>query len=107
MHENDTYGIPPTSGPETRADIPAWATRRTSPGVKSCSDLCRRTSARPARPPLITYTDEEQRIWREVSPQLDALHRQYQQPSTAGKRRAGHQRARDSATRHLTRTSSG
>ena len=28
-------------------------------------------------PPLITYTDEEQRIWREVSPQLDALHRQH------------------------------
>ncbi|MCS6865364.1 MAG: hypothetical protein RMJ56_00915 [Gemmataceae bacterium] len=28
-------------------------------------------------PPLIDYTEEETRIWREVAPQLDQLHRQY------------------------------
>lgn len=28
-------------------------------------------------PPLVTYTPEETRVWKEVSPQLDALHRKY------------------------------
>src|SRR5579859_3771462 len=28
-------------------------------------------------PPLIDYTPEETRIWREVSPKLDALHRKH------------------------------
>ena len=36
--------------------------------------LCREHRLKNLGPPLIEYTDEEQRIWREVSPQLDALH---------------------------------
>jgi phenylalanine-4-hydroxylase len=36
--------------------------------------LCRRHRLERLGPPLITYTDEERRIWRDVSPQLDALH---------------------------------
>ena len=36
--------------------------------------LCREHRLRRLGPPLIEYTDEEQRIWREVSPKLDALH---------------------------------
>jgi len=36
--------------------------------------LCRRHRLGNLGPPLIEYTDEEQRIWREVSPKLDELH---------------------------------
>lgn len=39
--------------------------------------LCRRHRLERLGPPLIEYTDEEQRIWREVTPQLDALHRRH------------------------------
>jgi phenylalanine-4-hydroxylase len=40
-------------------------------------DLCRRHRLDTLGPPLIDYTDEETRIWREVAPALDALHRQH------------------------------
>jgi phenylalanine-4-hydroxylase len=36
--------------------------------------LCRRYRLGNLGPPVIDYTDEEQRIWREVSPRLDELH---------------------------------
>jgi phenylalanine-4-hydroxylase len=36
--------------------------------------LCRRHRLENLGPPLIRYTPEETRIWREVSPNLDALH---------------------------------
>jgi len=36
--------------------------------------LCRRHRLENLGPPEISYTDEETRIWREVSPKLDALH---------------------------------
>ena len=36
--------------------------------------LCREHRLKNLGPPRIDYTDEEQRIWREVSPQLAALH---------------------------------
>jgi phenylalanine-4-hydroxylase len=36
--------------------------------------LCRRHRLEQLGPPLITYTPEETRIWREVSPKLDDLH---------------------------------
>ena len=39
--------------------------------------LCREHRLKELGPPLIDYTDEEQRIWREVSPQLDVLHREH------------------------------
>ena len=37
-------------------------------------DLCRRHRMLRLGPPLIEYTPEETRIWREVSPKLDELH---------------------------------
>lgn len=40
-------------------------------------DICRRHRLEQLGPPLVTYTDEETRIWREVSPKLDALHMTY------------------------------
>jgi phenylalanine-4-hydroxylase len=39
--------------------------------------LCRRHRLERLGPPLITYTPEETRIWREVSPKLDELHQRY------------------------------
>ena len=39
--------------------------------------LCRRHRLEHLGPPLIRYTPEETRIWREVSPKLDALHQKY------------------------------
>jgi len=37
-------------------------------------DLCRRHRLQNLGPPLIEYTPEETRIWREVSPMLEELH---------------------------------
>jgi phenylalanine-4-hydroxylase len=39
--------------------------------------LCREHRLKRLGPPLIAYTDEERRIWREVCPKLDALHAQH------------------------------
>jgi phenylalanine-4-hydroxylase len=39
--------------------------------------LCRQHRLEQLGPPLIDYTPEETRIWREVSPKLDDLHRQH------------------------------
>jgi phenylalanine-4-hydroxylase len=39
--------------------------------------LCRRHRLERQGPPLIDYTPEETRIWREVSPKLDELHQKY------------------------------
>ncbi len=36
--------------------------------------ICRASRLKGERPPFIDYTDEEQRIWREVTPKLDELH---------------------------------
>src|SRR5579859_2271500 len=39
--------------------------------------LCRRHRLERLGPPLIDYTPEETRIWRDVSPKLDELHQKY------------------------------
>jgi phenylalanine-4-hydroxylase len=39
--------------------------------------LCRRNRLNRLGPPIIKYTPEETRIWREVSPKLDELHMQH------------------------------
>src|SRR5215469_12101009 len=39
--------------------------------------LCRQHRLGNLGPPLIAYTAEETRIWREVSPKLDELHRKH------------------------------
>lgn len=40
-------------------------------------DLCRQARLKNQGPPVIEYTPEETRIWREVSPKLDELHQQH------------------------------
>src|SRR6266851_370670 len=44
---------------------------------KNLFDLCRRHRRERLGPPLIDYTPEETRIWREVSPKLDELHQKH------------------------------
>ncbi|MBN9117761.1 MAG: phenylalanine 4-monooxygenase [Planctomycetes bacterium] len=44
---------------------------------KALFALTRRHRLEGLGPPLVAYTPEETRIWRAVSPQLDALHRKY------------------------------
>ena len=39
--------------------------------------LCRRHRVEELGPPIIEYTEEEQRIWRDVSPKLDELHQRH------------------------------
>src|SRR5262252_7320687 len=39
--------------------------------------LCRRHRLEQLGPPLLQYTPEETRIWREVSPKLDELHQKH------------------------------
>ena len=39
--------------------------------------LCRRHRLEQLGPPIIKYTSEETRIWREVSPKLDELHQEH------------------------------
>ncbi|HMC67335.1 MAG TPA: hypothetical protein VKI65_20540, partial [Gemmataceae bacterium] len=39
--------------------------------------ICRKHRLERLGPPLIDYTPEETRIWREVSPKLDELHEKY------------------------------
>ncbi len=52
--------------------------------------LCRRHRLERLGPPLIDYTPEETRIWREVSPKLDELHRRHASGIyLAAKRRLG------------------
>jgi phenylalanine-4-hydroxylase len=77
-HENDIYAHPP--------DIDTLELEPGHPGIGDAAyiarreelfALCRHHRLRRLGPPLIGYTDEEQRIWREVSPKLDALHRQH------------------------------
>jgi phenylalanine-4-hydroxylase len=44
---------------------------------KQLFSLCRQHRLQNLGPPLIQYTEEETRIWREVAPKLEELHRQY------------------------------
>src|SRR6516162_7452289 len=44
---------------------------------KELFGLCRRHRLERLGPPLIQYTPEETRIWREVSPKLDELHQMH------------------------------
>jgi len=72
---NDIYANPPD--PETLELEPVH------PGINDAEyvarrhelfALCRRYRLGNLGPPLIDYTAEEQRIWRDVSPRLDELH---------------------------------
>lgn len=72
---NDVYANPPDATElELEPGHPGlgdegYITRR-----RELFDICRAHRLANQPPPLLTYTDEEQRIWREVTPKLDELH---------------------------------
>ena len=70
--DGDAAGRRPNSN-WSRA-TPASATTDYIRRRKELFALCRRHRLERLGPPLIEYTPEETRIWREVSPKLDELH---------------------------------
>ena len=78
------YGVP--IDPEVMVTPPEATELELEPGHPGLGDdlyvqrrrnlfaLCRRHRLEQLGPPLIDYTDEETRIWREVSPKLNELH---------------------------------
>src|SRR5215831_7941590 len=72
---NDIYANPPDiSELELEPGHPGLGDEAYIERRKALFALCREHRLKSLGPPLIQYTAEEQRIWREVSPQLDALH---------------------------------
>ncbi len=75
---NDVYANPPdVTELELEPGHPGlgdegYITRR-----RELFDICRAHRLANQPPPLLAYTAEEQRIWREVTPKLDELHTQY------------------------------
>jgi phenylalanine-4-hydroxylase len=81
------YGVPIDA--KTMIEPPDVAELELEPGHPGLGDvayiarrqelfaLCRAHRLNRLGPPLIDYTDEDTRIWREVSPKLDELHRQH------------------------------
>ena len=79
------YGVP--IDPKVMIEPPDPDTLELEPGHPGLGDaanvarrqelfaLCRRHRLETIGPPLIDYTSEETRIWRDVSPRLDELHR--------------------------------
>src|SRR5437773_1611372 len=90
MNDNATlveYGMPINA--QTMVIPPDTAELELEPGHPGQGDevyirrrkglfaLCRAHRLERLAPPLIEYTPEETRIWREVSPKLDELHQKY------------------------------
>jgi phenylalanine-4-hydroxylase len=81
------YGV--AIDPRTMIEPPDAAALELEPGHPGLGDagyvsrrhklfaLCRQHRLENLGPPLIEYTPEETRIWREVSPKLDDLHRKH------------------------------
>ena len=81
------YGVP--IDPKVMIEPPDPDTLELEPGHPGLADaeyvrrrhalfaLCRRHRLETLGPPLIDYTPEETRIWRDVAPRLDELHRQH------------------------------
>jgi phenylalanine-4-hydroxylase len=90
MKESTTiieYGVP--IDPKSIIEPPDPETLELEPGHPGLGDnayvqrrkeifaLCRRHRLEHLGPPILEYTPEETRIWRDVSPKLDALHRRH------------------------------
>src|SRR6516225_7120874 len=81
------YGAP--IDPQTMVEPPDATELELEPGHPGLGDegyvrrrkelftLCRKHRLEKLGPPIIEYTPEETRIWREVSPKLDELHRKH------------------------------
>jgi phenylalanine-4-hydroxylase len=115
MKKADTlveYGVP--IDPEMMVTPPEATELELEPGHPGLGDeeyirrrqelfaLCRRHRLERLGPPLIRYTPEETRIWREVSPKLDELHVRYaSRIYLAGKRELAITREEIPQLRHI------
>jgi phenylalanine-4-hydroxylase len=73
--DNDVYANPPDADRlELEAGHPGQGDRGYIRRREELFEACRSQRLAGEPPPLIDYTDEEQRIWREVTPRLDELH---------------------------------
>jgi phenylalanine-4-hydroxylase len=73
--ETDIYANPPDVAQlELEPGHPGLGDERYIVRREALFALCREHRLAKLGPPIIVYTDEEQRIWQEVSPRLDALH---------------------------------
>jgi len=76
--DNDVYANPPdVSVLELEPGHPGLGDEGYIARRQELFALCRGHRLKQLGPPLIAYTGEERRIWREVSPTLDALHIQH------------------------------
>ena len=75
---NDVYANPPDVDVlELEPGHPGLGDERYIERRRKLFALCRSHRLANQPPPLIDYEDEEQRIWREVTPKLDELHRHH------------------------------
>lgn len=75
---NDIYANPPdVTELELEAGHPGLGDAAYLARRRDLFALCREHRLKRMGPPLVAYTDEERRIWREVTPRLDALHAQH------------------------------
>ena len=76
--DTDIYAHPPdVTELELEAGHPGLGDEAYIARRRELFALCREHRLSRKGPPIIAYTEEERRIWREVSPRLDALHRQH------------------------------
>ena len=72
---NDVYANPPdVTELELEPGHPGLGDERYIARRRELFEICRAHRLGNQPPPLLAYTDEEQRIWREVTPKLDELH---------------------------------
>ena len=75
---NDVYANPPdVTELELEPGHPGLGDEGYIARRRELFDICRAHRLANQPPPLLAYTDEEQRIWREVTPKLDELHARY------------------------------
>ncbi len=75
---NDIYANPPDIAElELEPGHPGLGDEAYIERRRKLFELCRAHRLANEPPPIIEYTDEEERIWREVTPKLDELHRQH------------------------------
>ena len=76
--ETDIYANPPDADTlELDAGHPGLADTAYVARRNELFALCRRHRLEGLGPPIVDYLEEEQRIWREVTPKLDDLHRRH------------------------------
>ena len=102
---NDIYANPPDVAElELEPGHPGLGDEAYVERRRRLFEICRAHRLANEPPPIIDYTDEEERIWREVTPKLDELHRKHASSIyLKAKRELGISEGRIPQLRHLTR----